>query len=234
MHPTIVSDTKRIEKRSQKSRQRCLAMIVAMHRKPPGREQLRCGDLAHGFAACHHDDKDKIRLMDSVHIGIVTAFNDILSADQPYEDYPRQIKEALRQVGNTAQVAGGVPAMCDGVTQGQPGMELSLFNRDAIAQVPPVIHVSQEAAMGGPLALAQDGDWLTVDAQSGQLALEVDTHELHQRCPARQTEEEIGTVGRLTFAGVRRGADTAETGGSFLFPATTHAAIEQEQAAIDG
>jgi len=618
MHPTIASVTARIDKRSQESRQRYLAMIEAMDRQPPGREQLSCGNLAHGFAACHHDDKDKIRLMDSVHIGIVTAFNDMLSAHQPYEDYPRQIKEALRQIGSTAQVAGGVPAMCDGVTQGQPGMELSLFSRDVIAQataialshqmfdgmlllgicdkivpglligalqfghlpclfvpagpmssglpnkekarvrqafaegkasreellaaesasyhsagtctfygtantnqllleamglqlpgasfvapdsplrvaltaeaaqqvtqlakgrpdhlplakqlnpqamvnalvalaasggstnhcihlvaiaraaglvvdwsdfdaisratplltrvypngeadinhfhaaggtsvlfqellsaglmhgdimsctgqpfaaslaepslsdnkltwqrpsptsldstvlrsvtepfddegglrlltgnlgraviktsavapehrnvrgpavvvesqemlrerfesgaldrdcvvvvrfqgpaangmpelhkltpilgvlqdrghsvalvtdgrmsgasgkVPAAIHVSPEAAMGGPLALVQDGDWLTVDAQSGQLTLEVDTHELHQRCPARQTEEEIGTVGRLIFAGARRGADTAEAGGSFLFPATTHAAIEQEQAAIDG
>lgn len=105
-----------------------------MARHSPRREQLSCGNLAHGFAACSEPDKATIKLMDASHVGIVTAFNDMLSAHQPYESYPAQIKEALRAVGSTAQVAGGVPAMCDGVTQGQPGMELSLFSRDVIAQ----------------------------------------------------------------------------------------------------
>ena len=134
LHPTIVAVTHRIEERSRGPRQAYLAMIESMAQQPPGREQLSCGNLAHGFAACGQDDKSRIRLMDSAHVGIVTAFNDMLSAHQPYEDYPARIKEALRQVGSTAQVAGGVPAMCDGVTQGQAGMELSLFSRDVIAQ----------------------------------------------------------------------------------------------------
>mgnify|MGYP000246471607 CR=1 FL=1 len=99
----------------------------------PQREQLSCGNLAHGFAACGKDDKDRIRLMESANIGIVTAYNDMLSAHQPFKDYPDRIKAAARAVGATAQVAGGVPAMCDGVTQGQTGMELSLFSRDVIA-----------------------------------------------------------------------------------------------------
>lgn len=134
LHPTIVAVTNRIEERSRGPRQAYHAMVESMAEQPPGREQLSCGNLAHGFAACGQDDKSRIKLMDAAHVGIVTAFNDMLSAHQPYEDYPERIKEALRQVGSTAQVAGGVPAMCDGVTQGQAGMELSLFSRDVIAQ----------------------------------------------------------------------------------------------------
>ncbi|MFM1896240.1 MAG: hypothetical protein RLZZ385_1314 [Pseudomonadota bacterium] len=95
--------------------------------------KLSCGNLAHGFAACNAEDKQRIRLMQSVNLGIVTAYNDMLSAHQPLGDYPRLIKQFANAVGSTAQVAGGVPAMCDGVTQGQAGMELSLFSREVIA-----------------------------------------------------------------------------------------------------
>jgi phosphogluconate dehydratase len=97
-----------------------------------GRERLSCSNLAHGFAAAL-DDQATIRAGARVNIGIVTAFNDMLSAHQPYGQYPPQLKLFAREVGATAQVAGGVPAMCDGVTQGQVGMELSLFSRDSIA-----------------------------------------------------------------------------------------------------
>jgi len=134
LHPTVAEVTATIEARSQDLRQRYLESVGLMARTSPRREELSCGNLAHGFAACSEPDKATIKLMDAAHVGLVTAFNDMLSAHQPYESYPAAIKEALRQVGSTAQVAGGVPAMCDGVTQGQPGMELSLFSRDVIAQ----------------------------------------------------------------------------------------------------
>ncbi len=134
LHPTVAEVTANIEDRSQNLRERYLESVGLMARTSPRREELSCGNLAHGFAACSEPDKATIKLMDAAHVGLVTAFNDMLSAHQPYENYPAAIKEALRQVGSTAQVAGGVPAMCDGVTQGQPGMELSLFSRDVIAQ----------------------------------------------------------------------------------------------------
>ena len=132
--PIITKVTGDIEHRSRHLRDDYLTMIDSMAHQAPGREQLSCGNLAHGFAACNETDKSAIKLMNAAHVGIVTAFNDMLSAHQPYETYPDQIKTALRAVGSTAQVAGGVPAMCDGVTQGQAGMELSLFSRDVIAQ----------------------------------------------------------------------------------------------------
>ena len=132
--PIIAKVTADIEQRSRHLRGEYLTMVDSMAAQAPGREQLSCGNLAHGFAACNETDKSAIKLMEAAHVGIVTAFNDMLSAHQPYETYPDQIKAALRSVGSTAQVAGGVPAMCDGVTQGQAGMELSLFSRDVIAQ----------------------------------------------------------------------------------------------------
>ena len=97
------------------------------------RSSLSCGNLAHGFAACNPDDKNALRQLNKANIGIVTAFNDMLSAHQPYESYPELLAKACQEVGSVAQVAGGVPAMCDGVTQGQPGMELSLLSREVIA-----------------------------------------------------------------------------------------------------
>lgn len=134
MHSEIARVTKAIEERSQRSRGHYLDMIAAMAENPVDRRQLSCGNLAHGFAACSSDDKSVIKMMDAANIGIVTAYNDMLSAHQPYQPYPDIIKAAVRELGSTAQVAGGVPAMCDGVTQGQDGMELSLFSRDVIAQ----------------------------------------------------------------------------------------------------
>ena len=94
---------------------------------------LSCGNLAHGFAACNQQDKGDLRSLTKANIGIVSSYNDMLSAHQPYEQYPALIKQAVSEVGSVAQFAGGVPAMCDGVTQGQPGMELSLLSRDIIA-----------------------------------------------------------------------------------------------------
>ncbi|MDA8650943.1 phosphogluconate dehydratase, partial [Porticoccaceae bacterium] len=108
--------------------------IAEDHSNRPERGKLSCGNLAHGFAACEEGDKNSLRMMEAGNMAIVTAYNDMLSAHQPYAEYPNIIKQAMREMGCTAQVAGGVPAMCDGVTQGQDGMELSLLSRDLIAQ----------------------------------------------------------------------------------------------------
>ncbi|MBH1991990.1 MAG: phosphogluconate dehydratase [Sphingomonadaceae bacterium] len=132
MNPVIARVTDRIVQRSAASRLKYLDLIERGRDAGTNRDQLSCGNLAHGFAASG-EDKPVIRTGGAMNIGIVTSYNDMLSAHQPYGRYPEQIKIAAREVGATAQVAGGVPAMCDGVTQGQSGMELSLFSRDTIA-----------------------------------------------------------------------------------------------------
>ncbi len=132
VHPKIAEVTARIEDRSRESRRAYLERIDAARKAGPGRQHLSCGNLAHAFAAVPLGDKLSMRGR-APNIGIVTSYNDMLSAHQPFKDYPDLIKDAARKVGATAQVAGGTPAMCDGVTQGQPGMELSLFSRDVIA-----------------------------------------------------------------------------------------------------
>jgi len=132
LHPRVAEVTARIIERSARGRAAYLAMIARERDSGVDRPNLSCGNLAHGFAASG-DDKPAIRSGATMNIGIVTAYNDMLSAHQPYGSYPDRIKLWAREVGATAQVAGGVPAMCDGVTQGQRGMELSLFSRDTIA-----------------------------------------------------------------------------------------------------
>jgi phosphogluconate dehydratase len=125
--------TERIARRSGDGRRRYLDRIRAAGARGPRRGHLSCGNLAHGFAACGADDKADLKAGAKANIAIVTSYNDMLSAHQPFERFPALIKEAVRAAGGVAQVAGGVPAMCDGVTQGQAGMELSLFSRDVIA-----------------------------------------------------------------------------------------------------
>ena len=132
LNSTIDRVTDRIRERSAASRDRYLAQIAEAVSAGPARAHLSCGNQAHAYAAMT-TDKAALAAARLPNIGIVTAYNDMLSAHQPYEDYPKLIREAARLAGATAQVAGGVPAMCDGVTQGQPGMELSLFSRDVIA-----------------------------------------------------------------------------------------------------
>ncbi len=128
----LAAITARIVERSKKSRSTYLERLELAAEGGPKRTTLSCGNLAHGFAACLTDKSDLAG--DTVpNLGIITAYNDMLSAHQPFATYPDMIKQAARQAGGVAQVAGGVPAMCDGVTQGQPGMELSLFSRDVIA-----------------------------------------------------------------------------------------------------
>jgi phosphogluconate dehydratase len=133
LHETLRQVTERIRERSRDGRQDYLSRMAAAGREGSERSRLSCTNLAHGFAASSASDKQALRQMKWPNIGIVTAFNDMLSAHQPFERYPTLIRAAAREAGATAQVAGGVPAMCDGVTQGQAGMELSLFSRDVIA-----------------------------------------------------------------------------------------------------
>ena len=133
MNKKIEEITDRIKERSKKSRAEYLERCELMRKKGPERSSLSCSNLAHGFAACNPNDKKIMRLEESANIGIVTAYNDMLSAHEPFAKYPDMIKSAAQAMGCTAQVAGGTPAMCDGVTQGTPGMELSLFSRDVIA-----------------------------------------------------------------------------------------------------
>ena len=133
LNPVVAGVTRRIIERSHPRREDYLARIAAARDAGPHRRRLSCGNLAHGFAACGPSDKAALRGVKVPNIGIITAYNDMLSAHQPYERYPELIRQAARDAGATAQVAGGVPAMCDGVTQGRAGMELSLFSRDVIA-----------------------------------------------------------------------------------------------------
>ncbi len=133
LNPAIAEVTARIVERSRPTRADYLDRIGAAHAHGRSRSHLSCGNLAHAFAASPLSDKLRLKASDAVNVGIVTAYNDMLSAHQPFQDYPDRIKAAVREIGSTAQVAGGVPAMCDGVTQGQGGMELSLFSREVIA-----------------------------------------------------------------------------------------------------
>ncbi len=133
LNPTIAAVTQRIAQRSAKRRRRYLDLIDAYDATIPARTRLAEANRAHGFAACAALDKDMLKHGRWPSIGIVTAYNDMLSAHAPYERFPALIRQAAREAGAVAQVAGGVPAMCDGITQGFEGMELSLFSRDVIA-----------------------------------------------------------------------------------------------------
>ncbi|MBV9889803.1 MAG: dihydroxy-acid dehydratase, partial [Rhizobacter sp.] len=143
MKQAVVDVTVRIRERSAGNRRAYLARIDAMIARPRGPDRLGCANLAHATAALSASDKLSVVAARAPNVGIVTAYNDVLSAHQPYERFPALIRTAAHALGATAQVAGGVPAMCDGVTQGRPGMDLSLFSRDAIA-------------MGTAIALSHD------------------------------------------------------------------------------
>ena len=133
MNSTVVQVTQRIRERSALLRHAYLARVAAAAQRPRGSDRMGCANVAHAFAAMPADDKLRIVAERAPHIGVVTAYNDMLSAHQPYEGFPAVIRDEAHRLGATVQVAGGVPAMCDGVTQGLPGMELSLFSRDTIA-----------------------------------------------------------------------------------------------------
>lgn len=133
LHPSVLAVTQRICQRSQALRAEYLLRLDDYARRPPGAQRMGCANVAHAFAAMPGGDKLRVVTQRAPNIGIVNAYNDMLSAHKPLGDYPAIVKHEARLHGATAQVAGGVPAMCDGVTQGTPGMELSLFSRDAIA-----------------------------------------------------------------------------------------------------
>jgi phosphogluconate dehydratase len=143
MKSAVLEVTQRIREKSAAARSAYLARIDKLAARPRGSDRMGCANVAHAFAALPSDDKFKVVAERAPHIGIVTAYNDMLSAHQPYEGFPAVIRDEARRHGATVQVAGGVPAMCDGVTQGLPGMELSLFSRDTIA-------------MGAAVALTHD------------------------------------------------------------------------------
>jgi phosphogluconate dehydratase len=143
LHPVVAEVTRRLIDRSRDSRGAYLARLDELSRSATPRGQLGCANVAHAFAACADEDKAALHADAVPNLAIVTAYNDMLSAHQPYEGYPAKLRAAAKARGASAQVAGGVPAMCDGVTQGRAGMELSLFSRDVIA-------------MGAAVALSHD------------------------------------------------------------------------------
>jgi len=143
MKPALLEVTQRIRERSATLRAAYLKRVDQMAARPRGSDRMGCANVAHAFAAMPASDKLRIVAERAPHIGVVTAYNDMLSAHQPYEGFPAVIRDEAHRLGATMQVAGGVPAMCDGVTQGTPGMELSLFSRDNIA-------------MGTAIALSHD------------------------------------------------------------------------------
>ncbi|MFK9099012.1 phosphogluconate dehydratase [Pseudomonas guariconensis] len=133
MHPRILEVTARLVERSRATRERYLELIRGAASDGPMRARLQCANFAHGVAGCGAEDKHSLRMMNAANVAIVSAYNDMLSAHQPYQHFPEQIKQALREIGSVGQFAGGVPAMCDGVTQGEPGMELAIASREVIA-----------------------------------------------------------------------------------------------------
>ena len=143
LHPKLAAVTDRIRVRSERLRGAYLEGVRRLATRPRGSDRLGCANVAHAIAALPSSDKLRIVADRAPHLAVVTAYNDMLSAHQPYEGYPELLRDEARRIGATLQVAGGVPAMCDGVTQGTPGMELSLFSRDVIA-------------MGTAIALSHD------------------------------------------------------------------------------
>jgi phosphogluconate dehydratase len=133
VHHIVTDVTERISARSRATRSAYLERLRAAGERGPARGALGCANLAHGMAACGADEKLLMKRAERPNVAIVSAYNDVLSAHQPFERYPQLLKRAVREAGGVAQFAGGVPAMCDGVTQGRTGMELSLFSRDVIA-----------------------------------------------------------------------------------------------------
>ncbi len=133
MHPRILEVTERLIARSRPTRERYLQLIRGAASEGPMRARLQCANFAHGVAGCGPEDKQSLRLTNAANVAIISAYNDLLSAHQPYEHFPERIKQALRDIGSVGQFAAGVPAMCDGVTQGEPGMELGIASREVIA-----------------------------------------------------------------------------------------------------
>jgi dihydroxyacid dehydratase/phosphogluconate dehydratase len=236
LHPTIAAVTDGIIKRSGPVRARYLQLMDEQSDRGVTRSTMSCGNFAHGLAASE-GDKPAIRGNRAINIGIVSAYNDMLSAQAPDGRYPEQMKLFAREVGATAPVAGGVPATGDADTQGLAGVELSLFSRDTIVRStavalspgmfeakallgnrdPAAIQASPEALGGGPLARVRDGD-LRVSADTGELNALVDPAEWEARDSTPAPAAALGT-GRELFAMFRHGADEAEKGASAMLAA---------------
>jgi phosphogluconate dehydratase len=151
INPILAGVTDRIVARSKATRQAYLGRIRAAMEPRPRRSEMACSNLAHGMAACAAGEKAQIRGNQGACIAIVSAYNDMLSAHQPFESFPALIKQEVAAAGGVARFAGGVPAMCDGVTQGMAGMELSLFSRDVIDGRRPVPRSVRWRAAAGRL-----------------------------------------------------------------------------------
>ena len=212
LHPTLLAVTARITERSRDSRQAYLRQVDAEAQKDPGAQRLGCANVAHAFAAMPEEDKNRATALDKIkvvaprapNIGIVNAYNDLLSAHAPLQHYPDLIKDEARQCGATAQVAGGVPAMCDGVTQGTPGMELSLFSRDVIAMATAVslshdvfdaalmLGVCDKIVPGLLIGALQFGHLPTVFVPAGPMTSGLSNHE---KSKVRE-QAALGQVGR--------------------------------------
>jgi dihydroxyacid dehydratase/phosphogluconate dehydratase len=251
--------TERLIERSRPHRAAYLQRIHDAGDCGPARGRLACANLAYGFAAAGPTDKQALRAFIKPNVAIVSAYNDMLSAHRPFETYPAQLKKAVLEAGGIAQFAGGVPAMCDGITQGRDGMQLSLFSRDVIAmatgialshdmfdaalmlevcdkivpglltdgrmsgasgKIPAAIHLTPEAAAGGPIAQIRDGDLITLDANAGTLELHIGQAELHARDATGHVltpEQWVGT-GRELFASMRAAVGPADQGASVFAP----------------
>jgi len=212
LHPTLAAVTARITERSRPTRQAYLQQVEAAASQAPGAQRLGCANVAHAFAAMPEGDKGRATALDKIkvvaprapNIGIVNAYNDLLSAHAPLQHYPDLIKDEARKQGATAQVAGGVPAMCDGVTQGTPGMELSLFSRDVIAMATAVslshdvfdaalmLGVCDKIVPGLLIGALQFGHLPTVFVPAGPMTSGLSNHE---KSKVRE-QAALGLVGR--------------------------------------
>jgi len=178
VHSTVSAVTEKIVARSKQGRALYLSRLEEAVARRPQRKALGCANVAHGFAACGTHDKNALRNGDAPNLAIVTSYNDMLSAHQPFETYPALIRAAAREAGATAQVAGGVPAMCDGVTQGETGMELSLFSRDVIA-------------LSTAVALSRQMMWRMMGADDPMEAHKVDSRGIYARGRSDDVKEGV-------------------------------------------
>ena len=213
LHPILAAVTARIAERSRPTRQAYLQQVEAAASQDPGAQRLGCANVAHAFAAMPEGDKGRATALDKIkvvaprspNIGIVNAYNDLLSAHAPLQHYPDLIKDEARKLGATAQVAGGVPAMCDGVTQGTAGMELSLFSRDVIAMATAVslshdvfdaalmLGVCDKIVPGLLIGALQFGHLPTVFVPAGPMTSGLSNHD---KSKVRE-QAALGLVGRV-------------------------------------
>jgi dihydroxyacid dehydratase/phosphogluconate dehydratase len=230
LHPVVRDVTARICARSEASRATYLEYLDAALTRRASRGRLSCVNLAHVCAAADAHDKRELRAGHRPNLAIISAYNDLLSAHQPLANYRALIKQAAHEAGAVAQFAGGVPAMCDGITQGQPGMELSLFSCDVIAMAPAValvtggrmsggsgsvpaaIHVTPECVAGGPLGRVRDGDMIRLDADPRTLTVLVAPEILAERRVAVSPAAVTTGHGRELFASLRAAVGDTERG----------------------